>query len=203
MERKSRIELLIAFLAAGTGIVALLNYCGVKLPPLRPAFATVTPSPTVAVLEETPKIEPMLTPVRSATQRKLSGAYNVQKRCDTAPDLLLSEVTVTRSRTILRFRYIATGYSPNGPPITRISVYPPDSEDPFYLTDVGRSKRFRLLKVHGVAEKPDETKIEKGDIVSFTLEFERIDDSMTNFHALEGDNPDFANAWNFWNITLQ
>ncbi len=72
----------------------------------------------------------------------------------------------------------------------------------FYIIDVHKAKKYRLLDVEGIAIRPNVNTVKRGKRYGFQIIFEKI--SMKRFHLIEG-SAKFANetAWYFTNLLLE
>jgi hypothetical protein len=138
----------------------------------------------------------------------LTGDYRMNTVCDTDAHLTIRGVTVNDTKTIvdLRFNNVNIGdETARG----RIKVAAPGQENAFYIADPERRAEYALLNVEGIALEPKWTLLHENDVIDFRLTFERIPDSLTTFHLIEGKVPTMdtaeerATSWTFMNVRLK
>lgn len=126
-----------------------------------------------------------------------AGEYILDKKCNTKPDLKIIKIIVTENETIIKFNYRNTSRN-----TFYIKVYPPGHQEAFYIIKSDKSKKFHLLDIKGIPIAPMAAKIKKGEILEFTLTFERIENSMKRFHVIEGEIEGAGRNWHFLNVNI-
>ncbi len=142
---------------------------------------------------------PVPTPFVSSFPTSINGEYTLRTVSDTDRNLKITRVTIDDTQTTVHFRfYNATGEDAN------ISVSRPSDPRAFYIASTDLSRIFPLRDIEGIAIQPQYSLVSPGETLEFTLIFDRIDDSMTRFHLVEGvaDDPEVT-EWVFQNVTLK
>ncbi len=149
---------------------------------------------------DTATAKPVSADTGSSTQRKLNGEYKMSVACNTYPDLNITKVKVADDETIISFSYTNKGEA-----TIYIMTAPPGHKEAFFIMSTDNSKKYNLLNIEGIAIKPSKTYVKAGATVYFTLTFERIADSMTRFHVIEGEiePSDGLVSWRFLNVKLK
>lgn len=135
----------------------------------------------------------------------LNGDYPMSMISNTCPELRIRKVTVTDSKTTIELNFTHSELSAD----TKIRTAAPGQQTAFYIVDPDSGKEYKLLNVEGIAMEPSWTPIRSGESLDFTLTFERIPDSVTKFHLIEGKVQSFSeedkplNSWTFMNVTLK
>lgn len=132
----------------------------------------------------------------------LEGTYSMRRVCDTQPELTIESVEVTEDRTHVEFVYrnaeAANSYK-------RIRVFPPGHLSAFFLRSADGPHTCELLGVEGITIAPQNVRVYGGESCRFRLAFDRLPDTMTRFHVVEGridsEEPDFT-TWNFLDVEL-
>lgn len=114
---------------------------------------------------------------------------------DDDPSIRITRILIDNSATHISMRYENT----NSEEVS-VWVEAPDSVGAFYITDsVGR--RYELINVDGIAVGPSANILAPGDMVNFTLAFERLNDTVTEFNVIEAGLGDpNMNYWRFSGI---
>ncbi len=129
-------------------------------------------------------------------QNSLNGTYKVDKRSYTEARMKIKQVQVTDDETILRFRLVNSTKKKYG-----MGIYPAGNKGAYFIVSTDGKKKFRLIDSQGINILPGKYMyVPVGKSKEFTISFERIDDSMTRFHLMEGNLK--KNAWHFMNINL-
>lgn len=132
----------------------------------------------------------------------LNGTYGMDVVCDTYPGLTIEQVTVTGSKTVIDFA-LTSEYT------SRFRTAAPGQETAFYIADPESRSEYKLLNVQGIALEPTWGCVETGETARFTLTFERIPDTLTSFHVIEGHQSSVdadglpTNTWTFMNVSLK
>lgn len=132
----------------------------------------------------------------------LKGEYAMNVVCDTNSELRIKKVTVTDSKTIfnLVFKSATTSW---------IRTAAPGQQTAFYIADPDSRAEYKLLNVEGIAVEPAQTPLQEGESVAFKLTFERIPDSLSTFHLIEGKTNSLGQdgmptrSWTFMNVKLR
>jgi hypothetical protein len=138
----------------------------------------------------------------------LGGKYILNRVCDTDSHLTINWIRVTDTKTIidLTFNNIRIG---DEVARDRIRTAAPGQQNAFYIADADRRAEYALLNVEGIGIEPRWTKLRDGDVLNFRLTFERIPDTTTSFHLIEGkvpgldDNNEPVTTWTFMNLRLK
>lgn len=131
----------------------------------------------VKVQDETQRDAP---PVPSRTDLpSLNVQYEMDVVCDNEPELRLTRVTVTDTKTICDFTYTSQTASP-------IGVAAPCQQTAFYIADPDTRVEYKLLNVEGNSLLPQVTNLQPSESINFILTFERISNNLTKFHIIEG-----------------
>jgi phage shock protein PspC (stress-responsive transcriptional regulator) len=192
---------------AVAGISALISFVSnvgtivdvIPSVPPGPAVATMVPARVIPTIAQYDTPIPIPTPTISSFPASINGAYTLQTVADTDPNLVITRATIDDAHTAIHFRFRnATGESAS------ISVSPPGDRRAFFIVSSDFSKVFPLRDIEGIAIQPQHAVVEPGDVLEFTLTFDRIDDSMTHFHLIEGlvDDPDVT-EWVFKDVVLE
>lgn len=130
----------------------------------------------------------------------LNGDYKINVICKTNPKLKIERIRITNEETIIYFVFTNTDSYPK-----TITTPPPGHEEAFFIMRTDKPKKFHLLDIEGIAIKPNYTSAQPNETVKFMLTFERIEDSMTRFHVIEGEvEPKDNNiSWRFLNVGLK
>ncbi len=121
--------------------------------------------------------------------------YTINQVSDTQPLLTLTQADRTRSSTTMTFSYTARDSD------RKIGIYPPGHDLAFYITNIGKTKKYHLLQVSDIAILPNETVVKARTTHIFRLTFPSVPDV---FHLIEGTQqlPN-AIAWYFSNVRLK
>jgi hypothetical protein len=137
----------------------------------------------------------------------LKGDYDVDATCNTCKDLHLKQIAVTDSKTYMYLEYTQpTGEWGLG---SRIKTGAPGQETAFFIADPQSRAEYHLLNVDGIDVDPAYTTVAAGETVKFRLTFERIPDTLTCFHLIEGkvrgvwEENQSSNTWTFMNVKLR
>lgn len=138
----------------------------------------------------------------------LNGEYLMNAVCNTNAQLRVVKVTVTENKTLVdcTFRNERIGTEAL---TDRIRTAAPGQQTAFYLSDPNSRNEYRLLNVEGIALEPTWTLLKEGERLNFHLTFERIPDTMTQFHMIEGKVPSLSEDnqplrnWTFMNLRLK
>jgi len=161
-------------------------------------LSACNPSPVVVVQDK----EGTTSQISRPGVPSLKGEYAMNVVCDTNPELRIKKVTVTDSKTIfnLVFKSESTSW---------IRTAAPGQQTAFYIADPDSRAEYKLLNVEGIAMEPSQTSLEEGESVAFKLTFERIPDSLSTFHLIEGKTNSFGQdgmptrSWTFMNVKLK
>lgn len=122
--------------------------------------------------------------------------------CDTNSELRIKKVKVIDDKTIFNLVFKGAGTS-------KIRTGAPGQQVAFYIADPNSRAEYRLFNVEGIAMEPAWTPLQEGESVAFKLTFERIPDSLTTFHLIEGKTPSLSEdgvptrSWTFMNVKLK
>lgn len=157
-------------------------------PPVQQA-ATAAPFPHESSTQENSGV---------ITLNSLNGMYVLNQQSDTSPDTYVTTVVVSDAATEITIEVV----NPS-PDESWIQVYPPGSRDAFFLVSPDGAQVYPLRSVEGVAVVPEQVVLLADETRDFTLTFDRIPDSLSQFHLIEGvtDHPDMI-EWVFSNLTL-
>jgi phage shock protein PspC (stress-responsive transcriptional regulator) len=204
----ARRKTIFSYIAGGVaGLSALISFVSNVgtildiLPPASPVPAVATRMPVYVIPTISPydMPTPIPTPIVSSFPASINGTYTLRAVADTDPNLEITRATIDDAQTAIHFRFRnTTGESAS------ISVSPPGDPRSFFIASSDLSRVFLLRDIEGIAIQPQRTVVEPGEDVEFTLIFDRIEDSMTRFHLIEGlvDDPDVI-EWVFQNVVLQ
>ncbi len=132
----------------------------------------------------------------------LIGTYPMDVVCDTNAELRIKKIAITDSKTIIHLVFKSAR-------TTQIRTGAPGQQVAFYIADPNSRAEYRLLNIEGISLEPSWTPLEIGESLAFKLTFERIPDTLTTFHLIEGKMPSLTGdglptvSWTFMNVTLK
>jgi hypothetical protein len=183
-------------------IIALI--LGIAFLLLGANLRTPVPMSTLVIREQiAAPAPPSPVVVTPATPMPLqNGTYEMNTACDTNPELRITRVTQSDTKTIIDLAFTSQGTS-------KIRTAAPGQQTAFYIADPDTRTEYKLLNVEGIAMEPVWTELtEVGQTVNFRLTFERIPDALTKFHLIEGkvisvtEDGLPAHNWTFMNVEL-
>lgn len=141
-------------------------------------------------------------PISQPGVPSLKGTYSLDVVCDTNSELRITKITIAENKTIVNLVFKATR-------TPRIRTAAPGQQSAFYIADPNSRDEYKLLNVEGIAMDPVWTELQEGESLDFKLTFERIPDSLTTFHLIEGKTQNFSEdglptrSWTFMNVKLR
>ena len=115
----------------------------------------------------------------------------------TAQYVRISSIVREENSTMIHFSI--TNYENE---VMRLFLERPNTDGSFFLIDAENQREYRMIRAYGLNLRPYETELKVGETMSFSIEFERIDDRVKRLHILEGvDESD--TRWNFYDVRLQ
>lgn len=114
------------------------------------------------------------------------------------PFFNIIKVQVTKTSTRVTFELESSGDEP-----FTVKLEGKNSPDAFYITDRAMSRTFKLKKITGLRNWPNEPYVlhPEDPALTFVAEFERLDEDMFIFHLLEG-RQEREGTWDFWDVKL-
>jgi hypothetical protein len=117
---------------------------------------------------------------------------------DTAFQLHITKVRVSKSKTVIDFEYSAGDQS------RRVGVHPPGAEGAFEIETLDGAENFALQNIEGIAVLPDRTQVMAGSNLKFKLTFDPIPKTLRRFNVGEGDYDPATGetSWYFKDVDL-
>jgi hypothetical protein len=152
--------------------------------------------------------QPAPEPMMLTTVAPGGRIHRLNAVCDSDSELRLLSVIHSDTTTSMQLRFTGDVDGEFGG-ARSISTGAPGQLTSFFVQDAETDREFKLLNVDGLSLDPVRTVVRDGRSVEFSLTFERIPDSVTRFHLIEGKiQPPDQNGnpliyWVFSNVNLR
>jgi hypothetical protein len=173
--------------------VCILGFLGILFldriyPPHLPLPTLIPTLPTLPTSIPIPTITP-----------SYNGTYLLNTTCSEFPDLTIIQIIVSDLYIQVEFRLNSSTEE------SKVHLAPPETVGAFYLVSKETSERLALKNISGsIAIDPDWTEVKKGDVLQFTLTFEKISNATQTIDIIEGDSRDLdVSYFDCLNVTFR
>ena len=147
--------------------------------------------PIIVALIQQPSLPPPPPP--------LKGVYCLNKQSNADKDIKIIRVVVADTYTDVTFFYKnKKGREEN------IGIFPSGHSESIYIYDVEQKRRFDWVSIDdSIPVRPLGRFMKDKEELIFNIRFRRIDNDMSIFHIIEGDEDQPQhNKWNFYYVKL-
>lgn len=131
-------------------------------------------------------------------KRSKTATYDkIEVRGQTARYVNIERIVLEERSTMVHFKLTNYEREP-----MRLFLERPNDDGAFFITDAETQREYRMIRAYGLNLRPYETLVDVGQTISFSIEFERLDDSSKRIHILEGDD-ETDTRWNFYDVRLK